>query len=190
MELLNNYDFTINYHPDKANKIADALSQKSTDNLAMLQGLPKELVKEIVDFKLVIVNGRLSSLQVLWLILEEIKEVQCKDEVLVKAREEAEKQTSTEFRVSPDGTFLFKGCICIPNIPEINEQLLEKARQTPYSIHLGVTKMYQDLKRQYQQPCGMKRDVIGFVEKCLTCQQIKAEHQRPTGILQALEIPK
>ena len=36
----------------------------------------------------------------------------------------------------------------------------------------------------------MKRDVIRFVEKCLTCQQIKAEHQRPTGTLQPLEIPE
>ena len=49
--------------------------------------------------------------------------------------------------------------------------------------------MYQDLKQRYWWP-GMKRDVVDFVSKCLTCQQIKAEHQRPAGLLQPLEIPE
>ena len=64
METLSNYNLTINYHPGKANKAADTLSQKSIGTLAMLQGLPNELAKEIVDFELVIVYGRLSSLPV------------------------------------------------------------------------------------------------------------------------------
>ena len=59
MELLNNYDFTINYHPDKANKVADVLSQKFTGRVAILRGLSRELIKEIVDFGLVIVSGKL-----------------------------------------------------------------------------------------------------------------------------------
>ena len=62
MEPLNDYDFTINYHHRKANKVANALSRKSTGNFAMLRGLSKELVKEIVEFRLVIVSGRLSNL--------------------------------------------------------------------------------------------------------------------------------
>ena len=64
MKLLNDYDLTINYHPGKANKVADALSRKSAGNVAMLRGLSKELIKEIVDFGLVIVSGKLSSLHV------------------------------------------------------------------------------------------------------------------------------
>ena len=115
----------------------------------MLRGFSKELIKEIVDFGLVIVSGKLSSLQVRPLILEGIKEAQRKDVKLIKAREEAEKQISTNFKVSPDGTLLFKGRTCILDTPEIKEQLLEEAHQTPYSMHPGVTKMYQDLKRQY-----------------------------------------
>ena len=49
--------------------------------------------------------------------------------------------------------------------------------------------MYQDLKRRYWWP-GMKRDVVQFVEKCLTCQQVKAEHQRPARTLHPLGIPE
>jgi hypothetical protein len=48
--------------------------------------------------------------------------------------------------------------------------------------------MYQDLKRRFWWN-GMKRDVAEFVERCSTCQQVKAEHQRPAGPLQPLEIP-
>ena len=73
LEVLTDYEFTIHYHPRKANKVADALNQKSIGTLAMLQGLPKELLKEIVDFELVIVCGVLGSLQMCLVILDEIR---------------------------------------------------------------------------------------------------------------------
>ena len=36
----------------------------------------------------------------------------------------------------------------------------------------------------------MKKDVVEFVYRCLICQQVKAEHQRPAGLLQSLPIPQ
>ena len=36
----------------------------------------------------------------------------------------------------------------------------------------------------------MKKNVAEFVAQCLTCQQVKAERQRPTGLLTALLIPE
>ncbi len=36
----------------------------------------------------------------------------------------------------------------------------------------------------------MKKEIAMYVSKCLTCQQIKVEHQRPGGLLQPLDIPK
>ena len=77
----------------------------------------------------------------------------------------------------------------MPEAADLREQLLIEAHETPYSVHPGTTKMYQDLKKGYWWP-GMKKDVVRFVEKCLTCQQVKAEHQRPAGTLQPLEIPE
>ena len=47
--------------------------------------------------------------------------------------------------------------------------------------------MYHDLKNTYWWN-GMKRDIADFVSKCLTCQQVKLEHQRPSGLLQQLPI--
>ena len=34
----------------------------------------------------------------------------------------------------------------------------------------------------------MKKDVAEFVARCLTCQQVKAEHQRPARLLQPLHV--
>ena len=47
--------------------------------------------------------------------------------------------------------------------------------------------MYRDLRRQYYWS-GMKRHVRDFVPRCLTCQQVKAKHQRPVGLFQPLEV--
>jgi hypothetical protein len=78
-------------------------------------------------------------------------------------------------------------CVHVPNNEEIRKLILEEAHFSPYTVHPGGTKMYRDLKRCFWWN-GMKRDVVEFVEWCSTCQQVKAEHQRPAGPLQPLEI--
>ena len=66
---------------------------------------------------------------------------------------------------------------------------MREAHSSRYSIHPGSTKMYQDLKRNFWWP-DMKRDIAEWVSKCYTCQKVKAEHQRPSGLIQPLEIPE
>ena len=47
--------------------------------------------------------------------------------------------------------------------------------------------MYHDLRRQYWWS-GMKCDVVSFVARCLTYQQVKAEQKRLAGLLQFLPV--
>jgi IS30 family transposase len=49
--------------------------------------------------------------------------------------------------------------------------------------------MYQDVKEKYWW-YGLKRDVATHVALCDVCQRVKAEHQRPSGLLQPLNVPK
>ncbi|GJX04312.1 putative reverse transcriptase domain-containing protein [Tanacetum coccineum] len=49
--------------------------------------------------------------------------------------------------------------------------------------------MYQDVKRLFWWP-NMKADIATYVSKCLTCARVKAEHQRPSGLLVQPEIPE
>ncbi|KAL5577645.1 hypothetical protein UlMin_019344 [Ulmus minor] len=106
------------------------------------------------------------------------------DPNLVKIREEVASRENSEFGLPPDGILHFKGRLCIPNDPEMRSQILSEAHSTPYSVHPGTSKMYKDLRGHFWWP-GMKKDVVEFISKCLTCQRVKAEHQRPGGDYQA-----
>ena len=55
-------------------------------------------------------------------------------------------------------------------------------------MHPRGSKMYRDLKELYEW-LGLKREVTEVVGKCLTCQQVKAEHQLPSGLLQPVKVP-
>ncbi|GJY33104.1 putative reverse transcriptase domain-containing protein [Tanacetum coccineum] len=63
-----------------------------------------------------------------------------------------------------------------------------ESHKSKYSIHPGSDKMYHDLKKLYWWP-NMKADIATYVSKCLTCAKVKAEHQKPSGLLQQPEIP-
>ncbi|GJZ35472.1 putative reverse transcriptase domain-containing protein [Tanacetum coccineum] len=66
---------------------------------------------------------------------------------------------------------------------------MHESHKLKYSIHLGSDKMYQDLKKLYWWP-NMKADIATYVSKCLTCAKVKAEHQKPSGLLQQPKIPE
>ncbi|GJT36580.1 putative reverse transcriptase domain-containing protein [Tanacetum coccineum] len=61
--------------------------------------------------------------------------------------------------------------------------IMDEANKSKYSIHPGADKMYYDLRDRYWWP-GMKKDIAKYVSKCLTCLKVKAENQRPSGLLQ------
>jgi hypothetical protein len=77
----------------------------------------------------------------------------------------------------------------VPEIEHLLQLILREAHDSAYSIHPGSTKMYQDLKEKYWW-YGLKRDVATYVALCDVCQRVKAEHQRPVGLLQHLKVPE
>lgn len=72
---------------------------------------------------------------------------------------------------------------------ELRNEVMTEAHTFPYSIDPSGTKMYRDVK-QYYWWNGMKREIAQFLLKCLTCQQVKAEHQRAARLLQPLPVPE
>ena len=86
-----------------------------------------------------------------------------------------------------DGSLRYRGRVVVPYLTDLREEILMEFHCSRFSMHPGGTKMYQDLRRQYYWS-GMKRHVGDFVRRCLTCQQVKAEHQKPARLLQPLEV--
>ncbi|KAI3682698.1 hypothetical protein L1987_82867 [Smallanthus sonchifolius] len=87
-----------------------------------------------------------------------------------------------------NGLLYYLNRIWVPDRDDLRTFLMNEAHKTRYSIHPGAYKMYQDLRQQYWWP-DMKKDIALYVAKCLTCSKVKAEHQRPSGLLEQPEIP-
>ena len=102
--------------------------------------------------------------------------------------EKARQGESKEFNIQDD-TLIMGSRICVPDIDNLHREILEEAHNAPYAMHPGMTKMYNTLRPYYWWP-RMKRDVAKYVSKCLTCQQVKVEHQAPVGKLKPLAIPE
>nr|GEW90049.1 putative reverse transcriptase domain-containing protein [Tanacetum cinerariifolium] len=67
--------------------------------------------------------------------------------------------------------------------------IMHESHKSKYSLHPGFDKMYKDMKKLYWWP-NMKADIATYVSKCLTCAKVKAEHQRPLGLLVQPKIPE
>ncbi|KAH0644574.1 hypothetical protein KY284_032458 [Solanum tuberosum] len=170
MELLKDYDVTIQYYPGKANMVANALSRTavSMGSLACLNIAKRPFAKEIhtLESKFMQLGNS-----------ERGGELRRKT-----VNGKAQKTT-----LDADGVLNFKGRICVLRVDDLIKKLLGMSHGLRYSIHPGVTKMYQDLIYWWS---GIKKHIAKFEAKCPNYQQVKYEHQRPAGLLQTMSIPK
>lgn len=181
--------------PDKANVVADALSRLSMASVANVDDEKRELVREVhrlarLGVQLVhstkggvmVHNGSESS------FVMHMKSKQDLDPILVELKKSLLKKFVEAFSQGGDGVLRYLGKLFVLDVDGLREQILEKAYSSRYSIHLGVTKMYHDLREVYWWNI-MKKDIAGFVAKCPNCQQFKVEHQRPGDLAKDIPIP-
>ncbi|GJT49741.1 putative reverse transcriptase domain-containing protein [Tanacetum coccineum] len=160
-------DCELCYHPGKANVVADALSRKSR---------PKPLRVRA----LVMIIGLNLPVQILNAQVEARKEENYGTEDWCGMIKNLEPRA--------DGMLCLKNRSWIPCFGDLGALIMHESHKSKYSIHPGSDKMYQDLKKLYWWP-NMKAKIATYVSKYMTCAKVKAEYQKPSGLLVQPIIP-
>nr|GEX59310.1 putative reverse transcriptase domain-containing protein [Tanacetum cinerariifolium] len=142
IELLSDYDCEIRYHPVKANVVADTLSRKERDKslrvLALMMTIHNDLPKQIREAQEEAMKG------------ENVKV------------ENLGRSTKPIFEFLLDETRCFKNYVWLPLFGKLRDLVMHESHKSKYSIHLGLDKMYQDLKPLYWW-LNMKADIATYV---------------------------
>ncbi|GKA98097.1 putative reverse transcriptase domain-containing protein [Tanacetum coccineum] len=167
LELLSDYDCDIRYHPGKANVVADALSRKEREPPLRVRAL-RTLERKTT---------------------ENIKNEACWRNV-VKTLKNPERLGRKSWNPSTNRS-MPNGRKLVTLYGDLADCVMQESTtiRKLLSIHPGSDKMYQDMKKLYWWP-NMKADIATYVSKCLTCAKVKAEHQRPSGLLVQPKIPE
>ncbi|GJZ95006.1 putative reverse transcriptase domain-containing protein [Tanacetum coccineum] len=174
LELLSDYDCDIRYHPGKANVVADALSLKEQIEPLRVRAL---VMKIGLDLPKRILEAQIKAQKLENLINEDVGGIIKRD--IPKKRLEPR----------ADGTLCLHGRSWLPCYRDLRSVIMHESHKSKYSIHPGSEKMYQDVKKLYWWT-NMKAGIATYVSKCLTYARVKAEHQRPSGLLVQLAIPE
>ncbi|GJS24935.1 putative reverse transcriptase domain-containing protein [Tanacetum coccineum] len=168
-------------------KIAKPLTLLTQKNKAYVWGDKQEEAFRILKEKLC--NAPVLALPDGPNDLAKILEAQGEASKDLKAPSEWLRGLETHFEKQDDGGIYFFDRIWIPSVGGIRKLIMDEVHTSRYSVHPSTNKMYYDLRDLYWWP-GMKRDIAEYVSKCLTCSKIKAEYQKPLGLLQQPEMLK
>nr|GEV16038.1 putative reverse transcriptase domain-containing protein [Tanacetum cinerariifolium] len=163
-----------------ANVVVDALSWKERIKpirvRALVMTIGLELPKQILNAQ----TGARKP--------ENIKNKDVKG-MLVENSMDLEKHRTKNLEPHADKTLCLNGRSWLPCYGDLRIVIMHESHKLKYSIHPSFDKMYQDMKRLYWWP-NMKAEITTYVSKCLTCAKVKAEHQRPSGLLVQPKIPE
>nr|GEW55773.1 reverse transcriptase domain-containing protein [Tanacetum cinerariifolium] len=109
--------------------------------------------------------------------------------MLIENLKESDNPKKEKLELCANETLCLNNRSWLPCYGDLRTLIMHESHKSKYSIHPGSDKMYQDIKKLYWWS-NMKSDIATYVSKCLTCLKVKAEHQKPSGLLVQPEIPQ
>jgi hypothetical protein len=92
------------------------------------------------------------------------------------------------YQIIDGGLLTYRNRLYIPDCDDLKRFIMDELHKRPYTGHPGYQKMIMTTRKQFYW-LGLKKDIANYLAKCIECQQVKAEHGHPTGLLQPLPIP-
>ena len=130
LELLKDYDCIIDYHPGKANVVADALSRKMISALTLKD----------YDWRFAPDGALLAQLNVIHELRQMIVNTQKNDDKLQELAQLVSTGDKTNFSIDGSGGLLYKNRLCVPNDMEVKKKILYESHNTVFTMHPGSSK--------------------------------------------------
>jgi len=124
VELIKDYDCIIDYHPGKANVVADALSRKDKVIRSGPTTWNEETMMELKRLGAILGVSLEGSLMAQLRVREQILEAQLHDDEVSKVRIKLESGGETLFRMGDDGTVMLERRMYVPDNKALKQKLL------------------------------------------------------------------
>jgi hypothetical protein len=87
------------------------------------------------------------------------------------------------------GLLTYRDRLYIPKDADLKRFIMDELHKRPYTGHPGYQKMITATRKPFYWP-GLKKDIAKYLSQYIECQQVKAEHRHPAGLLHPLHIPE
>jgi hypothetical protein len=169
LEFLSEYDFDIKHIKGKENKVVDEHSRRVHLMHATVVSTHQS------DLKSRILDGLVTDQHYL-----QVKKNLQEGDVHHKIK---------EYEIKEHGLLMHKNRIYVPSSGELRNLVLKEMHDVPYAGHPSYQKTIIAVRNQFFWS-GMKKDVVDYIDPCMECQKVKAEHRHPVGLLHPLSIPE